>query len=66
MIRGYQCIDKALFSACALVSAMVSATSVLAADEAEIQKVMEFVKKHEKDGSVKPSGYGFQPTGRVL
>ena len=59
MIRGCQCIDKALLGAFALVSMMVSASAVWAADEAEIQKVIEFVKKHEKDGSVKPSGYGW-------
>ena len=59
MIRGCQCIDKALLGAFALVSMMVSASAVWAADEVEIQKVIEFVKKHEKDGSVKPSGYGW-------
>ncbi|NDG15272.1 MAG: hypothetical protein EB110_06440, partial [Betaproteobacteria bacterium] len=29
-----------------------------AADETEIQKAIDYVKKHEKDGSVKPNGYG--------
>ncbi len=38
--------------------ALVASGLTNAADEAEIQKAIDYVKKHEKDGSVKPNGYG--------
>ena len=46
-----------------LVVAMAVATTLtslssFAADEADIQKAIDYVKKHEKDGVVKPNGLG--------
>ncbi|MEK0433695.1 MAG: hypothetical protein RL700_1902, partial [Pseudomonadota bacterium] len=38
--------------------ALVASGLASAADETEIQKAIDYVKKHEKDGSVKPNGYG--------
>ena len=38
--------------------ATLSHFSAFAADEADIQKAIEYVKKHEKDGSVKTNGLG--------
>ena len=32
--------------------------SAFAADEADIQKAIDYVKKHENEGSVKPNGFG--------
>ena len=32
--------------------------SAFAADEADIQKAIDYVKKHDKEGSVKPNGLG--------
>ena len=41
------------------VVTVIAQLPAYAADEADIQKAIEYVKKHEKDGSVKPSGYGW-------
>lgn len=41
------------------VATVIAQLPAYAADEADIQKAIEYVKKHEKDGSVKPSGYGW-------
>ncbi len=37
----------------------LSQLPAFAADEADIQKAIDYVKKHEKDGSFKPSGNGW-------
>ena len=41
------------------VAITLSQLPAFAADEADIQKAIDYVKKHEKDGSVKPSGNGW-------
>ena len=40
------------------VAASLASASSFAADEADIQKAIDYVKKHEKDGAVKASGFG--------
>ena len=48
---------KPLVLLVAMAASLASVTSY-AADEADIQKAIDYVKKHENDGAVKPSGFG--------
>ena len=50
---------KTKYTLIALAAAStLSQLPAFAADEADIQKAIDYVKKHEKDGSVKPNGMG--------
>ena len=50
---------KINYSTIALAAAaVISQSTVFAAEEADIQKAIEYVKKHEKDGTVNASGTG--------
>ena len=42
----------------AALTLVLISLSALAADEADIQRAIDYVKKHEQDGSVKPNGMG--------
>ena len=42
----------------ALILGLILSNRVWAADEADIQQAIEYVKKQDKQGSVKPNGLG--------